>query len=123
MKLVTLFFALLFTGAAFSALPGDEDYTVAAEESPSPIGGMGGIIKFIVYPATAMQTHTEGKVYVLTYINEKGIVDDAKIVKGIGGGCDEAAVNAIKKVKFTPGKMKGVNVKTKLTIPIMFKMK
>jgi protein TonB len=123
MKLLILLFVLFVAGMAFSSFPGDEDYTVAADEFPAPIGGMAAIVKNIVYPAMAMQTHIEGKVYVLAYINEKGSVDDAKLVKGIGAGCDEAAITAIKKTKFTPGKMKGVNVKTKLTLPITFKMK
>lgn len=123
MKTIILLLVLLYAGAAFSAVPGDEDYTVVAEEPPAPLGGMAGIVKFIVYPGIAMQNHIEGKVYVLAYINERGTVDDAKLVKGIGAGCDEAAITAIKKAKFTPGKNKGVNVKTKLTIPITFKIK
>ena len=123
MKLLIILFALFVTGVAFSSVPGDEDYTVAAEEFPAPVGGMAGICKNIVYPAMAMQTHTEGKVYLLAYINENGGVDDVKLVKGIGAGCDEAAINAVKKTKFSPGKVKGVNVKTKLTLPLTFKMK
>ena len=35
---------------------------------------------------------------------EKGQVDDVKVIKGLGGGCDEAAVRAVKESKFTPGK-------------------
>jgi protein TonB len=123
MKLLFLSLVLLFTRAAFGSFPGDEEYTVAADEFPAPIGGMAAIGKYIVYPALAQQTHTEGKVYVLAYINESGSVDDVKLVKGIGAGCDEIAINAVKKTKFTPGKVKGVNVKTKLTLPISFKLK
>ena len=123
MKIFTFLAVLLFAGMSFCSFPGDEDYTVAAEEMPSPIGGMGGIIKYIVYPELAQRTRTEGKVYVLVYINERGGVDDVKLVKGIGGGCDEAAINAVKKAKFTPGKVKGVDVKTKMTLPIQFKLK
>ena len=50
----------------------------------------------------AQRTKTEGKVYVLIYVNENGDVDDVKVVKGIGMGCDDEAVNAIKKTKFSP---------------------
>lgn len=103
--------------------PGDEDYLVVAEEMPEPIGGMATIQKNTVYPSSAIQTGIQGKVYVMAYINENGGVDDVKLVKGIGGGCDEAAINAVKKTKFTPGKNKGVPVKVKLTIPLTFKIK
>ncbi len=116
----------LFISSTMSAkivLPGDEDYLVVAEEMPEPVGGMATIQKNTVYPSSAIQTGIQGKVYVMAYINENGGVDDVKLVKGIGGGCDEAAINAVKKTKFTPGKNKGVPVKVKLTIPLTFKIK
>jgi protein TonB len=123
MKLFIFLAVLFFASFSFCSLPGDGDYTVAADDMPAPVGGMGGIIKYIVYPEIAQRTRTEGKVYVLVYINENGSVDDVKLVKGIGAGCDEAAINAVKKTKFSPGKVKGVNVKTKMTLPILFKLK
>ncbi len=106
-----------------SSLPGDEDYLAFAEEMPTPIGGLEGIIKKVNYPNIAKQAGLEGRVILLAYINEQGVVDDVKIVKGIGGGCDEEAINAIKKTKFTLGKNKGVPVKVKLTLAIVFKLK
>jgi protein TonB len=104
-------------------LPNDEDYLAFAEEMPSPIGGIEAIMKKITYPNIAKQAGLEGKVILLIYINEQGGVDDVKIVKGVGGGCDEEAVSAIKKTKFTPGKSKGAATKVKLTLAITFKLK
>ena len=101
---------------------GEEEFLAFAEEMPAPDGGMGSIIKHIVYPEIARKTNIQGRVYVLAYIDEQGNCIDAKVVKGIGGGCDEAAVEAIKKAKFSPGKNKGVAVKVKLSLPIEFKM-
>ncbi len=46
----------------------------------------------------------------------------AKIIKGIGAGCDEAAIDAVKQTKFTPGKQKGKPVKVQVSIPIVFKL-
>lgn len=103
-------------------IPGDEDYLAFAEEMPAPVGGMPAIIKLITYPTIAKNANVEGKVFVLAYINEKGGVDDVKILKGIGAGCDEAAIDAIKRSKFTPGKNGGVNVKVKLSLTITFKI-
>lgn len=103
-------------------LPGDEEYAIAVEKAPTPVGGLEAIMKKATYPDLAMKTKTEGKVYVLAYINESGDVDDVKVVKGIGGGCDEEAVRAVKKSKFIPGQDKGSNVKTKLAIAIHFKL-
>jgi TonB family protein len=44
-------------------------------------------------------------------------------MKSVSEGCDKAAVDAIKKTKFTSGKKDDKPVKTEITIPIMFKLK
>ncbi|KAF0152307.1 MAG: TonB protein [Ignavibacteria bacterium] len=118
---VLMFLALTETKGN-NVFPGDEDYAIAVEIAPAPVGGLPAIMKRATYPELAIRTRTEGKVYVLAYINESGDVDDVKIVKGIGGGCDEEAARAVKKSKFTPGQDKGVNVKTKLAIAVHFKL-
>ncbi len=101
---------------------GDEQYLAFAEVMPEPAGGMASIVKHIVYPDLAKQSQVEGRVYVLAYIDEDGSCSQAKIIKGIGAGCDEAAVNAVKAAKYSPGKNKGVPVKVKLSLPIEFKL-
>ncbi|MCU7491427.1 MAG: energy transducer TonB [Ignavibacteria bacterium] len=100
-----------------------DQYLAFAEVMPEPVGGLQSIYKKIVYPSIAKSAGLEGKVYVLIFINERGGVDDVKVVKGIGGGCEEAAIQAIKGVKFTPGKNGGAPVKVKLSLPISFKLK
>lgn len=110
--------------ASYSGLFQDGDpYLAFADEMPEVAGGLHELYKRIVYPDIAKKTGIEGKVYAQVYVNEKGGVDDVKIIKGIGGGCDEAAIDAIKKSKFSPGKNKGTPVKVKLSIPVVFKIK
>lgn len=104
------------------SLPGGEEYLAFCETMPSIIGGMGALSKNLSYPPIAKQARLEGKVYILAFIDDKGNVHDVKVLKGIGGGCDEAAANAVKKCKFNPGKNKGVNVKVKLSLTINFKL-
>jgi protein TonB len=116
-------FSLNVNGAEkLNVLTGEEEYLLVAEKMPAPVGGFQGITKKIAYPEVAQKTKTEGKVYVLIYVNEKGDVDDVKVVKGIGYGCDEEAVKAIKKTKFTPGTDKGVSVKVKFSLALTFKL-
>jgi len=103
-------------------LDANDGYSLAAENMPEPIGGIGEIQKKIVYPDVAKQAGIEGRVHVLAFIDEAGNVVDAQIVKGIGAGCDDAALNAIKAVKFIPGKKDGKPIKVKVTIPIVFKL-
>jgi protein TonB len=105
-----------------SKVSAQEEYAAVAEVPPAPVGGDAAIFKSVEYPDMARRAKVQGKVYVLVLINEKGGVDDAKIIKGIGQGCDEAAVSAIKKAKFTPGKNAGVAIKAKLTMAINFKI-
>ena len=97
-------------------------YFVAVEEMPQPIGGLQGIQKLIKYPEIAKRVRVEGKVFVRAYVDENGNVVNAEIVKGIGGGCDEAALEAILKTKFTPGKQRGKPIKVQVTIPVSFKL-
>ncbi|RPI64905.1 MAG: energy transducer TonB [Ignavibacteriales bacterium] len=97
-------------------------YFVAVEEMPEPIGGIGEIQKKIVYPEIAKRAGVEGKVYVLAFVDESGNVTDAKIIKGIGAGCDEAALDAVKKTKFKPGKQRGKAVRVQVSIPVVFKL-
>ena len=119
---VVLFFIVITESKVEMLFPGEEEYSIAVEKAPAPIGGLEAIMKKAAYPDLAMRTKTEGKVYVLAYINESGDVDEVKVVKGIGGGCDEEAARAVKRSKFSPGQDKGVNVKTKLAIAIHFKL-
>jgi len=97
-------------------------YFIAAEEMPEPIGGIAEIQKKIVYPEIAKRAGVEGKVYVLAFVNEQGKVTDAKIMKGIGAGCDEAALDAVKKTKFKPGKQRGKPVKVQVWVHVNFKL-
>lgn len=122
--LIILAFLSIIAGntTAKTILPGEDDYAIAVEKPASPVGGLEGIMKKATYPELAIKTKTEGKVYVLVLVSEAGDVDDVKIVKGIGGGCDEETVRAVKKTKFTPGQNKGANVKSKLALALQFKI-
>jgi len=83
---------------------------------PEPIGGITAIYNMIIYPEIAKRAGVEGTVKILAFI-------DVKILKGIGAGCDEAAIDAVKKTKFSPGMDAGKTVKVQVTIPLEFKVK
>ena len=98
------------------------EYEVSVDQMPEPIGGIAAIQKNIVYPEIARRAGIQGKVYVTAYINEAGNVTKTEVIKGIGGGCDQAAENAIRKVKFNPGFQKGAPVKVQVSIPVIFRL-
>jgi len=55
-------------------------------------------------------------------VDEKGNVVNPKIVRGIGGGCDEEALRVIKQAEFRPGTQRGRPVKVQYTLPINFQL-
>lgn len=97
-------------------------FFVAVEQQPEPIGGLEGIQKRIVYPEIAKRAGVQGRVFVKAFVDENGNVVKTELLKGIGAGCDEAAMAAVQNTKFTPGKQRGKPVKVQVSIPIVFKL-
>ena len=97
-------------------------FFVAVEEMPEPIGGIGAIQSKIVYPEIAKRAGVQGRVYVKAYVDESGRVNKVELIRGIGAGCDEAAMDAVKSVMFKPGKQRGKPVKVQVTVPVLFKL-
>lgn len=111
---------ILYPNAIFAQQ--QNKYLPFAEVMPQPKGGLPAIYKHITYPEIARQSGVQGKEYLLVYVDEKGNVDDVKVIKGLGAGCDQAAINGVKAVKFTPGENNGKPVKVKLSLAITFKL-
>ena len=100
----------------------EPQYFVAVQDMPEPIGGIAAIQSKIVYPEIAKRAGVEGKVYVTAFVDETGTVTKAIVLKGIGAGCDEAALEAVKATKFKPGRQRGKAVKVQVSIPVIFRL-
>lgn len=92
------------------------------DKYPEPVGGIEAMIKNVVYPVSAKDAGVEGKVLVKAIIDEQGNVTETSILKSVNDDCDKAAMDAIKKTKFTPGIKDNKPVKAEVTIPVMFKL-
>jgi len=101
----------------------DEEYIPVPEELPSPIGGLKALREKVHYTEIARRAGIEGTVFIQAKINKNGVVVDAIVLKGLGAGLDEEALNAVKSTKFEPGKQRGRPVNVKMTIPIKFVLK
>ncbi len=101
----------------------EEEIFIVVEQPPVLIGGINSVQKVIEYPPLALQAGIEGRVIVQFVINKEGNVVDPIIVRGIGGGCDEEAIRAVKLAKFKPGMQRGRAVPVRYTLPITFKLK
>ena len=97
---------------------------VAYDEPPEPIGGFAAIQRNLKYPEIARKAGIEGTVFVEAIIDEKGTVIQTAIVKSLGhSGLDEAAIAAIRAVKWKPAKQRDKAVKVRISIPVKFRLK
>lgn len=104
-----------------------ELFGMIPETMPSFRGGEQKLFEFIgknvVYPQEAIDAGIEGKVFVEFYIERDGTVCDAKVLRGIGYGCDEEALRVIGLMpKWSPGKQRGKAVRVRYTLPVNFKL-
>lgn len=82
------------------------------------------VVKNIEYPKDALERKIQGKVYVTFVVDEAGKVVDAKILKGIGYGCDEEALDMVNETsgRWNSGSHAGKKVKVRMNVPVVFKM-
>jgi protein TonB len=99
------------------------------EHMPQIPGGGGNraivdaIQRNVTYPKEALRNNIQGVVFVSFSVVEDGSVHDAKIVKGIGWGCDETVLDAVRKLPlFVPGTQNGRAVSVNFTVPVTFRI-
>ena len=100
----------------------NEDYFVVVEEMPKLKGGMAGLQAKVEYPQMARRGGIEGRVTVQFIVNEQGNVENAKVVRGIGGGADEEALRVVRQAQFTPGMQRGRTVRVQYALSINFRL-
>ena len=102
---------------------------IIADELPEFEGGFAGLMKYvsqnITYPTLAREINIEGVVYISCVVNELGDIENTKIMRGIGFGCDEEVTRVIKNMPRWKkvGKNAGHPVKVRFNIPVSFKLK
>jgi periplasmic protein TonB len=95
------------------------------ETYPEFPGGINAFYAYIgknlKYPTRAKNIDVQGRVFVEFVINTDGSITDVRVIKGIGAGCDEAAKLVIENSpNFSPAKQRGVPVRYRQIIPIVF---
>lgn len=75
----------------------------------------------ISYPKEARDSAIMGTVFVTFVIETDGSVSNVKVLRGIGGGCDEEAIRVVEGMpNWTPGMQKGKPVRAQFNLPIRF---
>jgi protein TonB len=103
-----------------------EVFTIV-EQMPSFPGGDAKMYEYlgknIKYPQIARETGIQGRVFVNFVVEPDGSVSNVKVLRGIGGGCDEEAMRVVKGMpKWSPGKQRGKTVRVSYTLPVVFKL-
>ncbi len=112
------------TQAAEEEVAEAEIFTVV-EDAPAYPGGDESRIKFLMdnikYPQMAKESGIQGTVYVTFVVEKNGSVTDVRVLRGIGGGCDEEAIRVIQAMpSWNPGKQRGKPVRVQFNMPIKF---
>jgi protein TonB len=108
--------------------PQEEEIFDVVEDMPEFPGGTTELYKYLaknlIYPETANREGIDGKVYIQFIVRKTGKVTDLKLLRGIGGGCDEEALRLVKAMPdWTPGKQRGKPVDVRYTLPVRFYLK
>lgn len=95
------------------------------EQMPRFPGGEEARIKYLTqnirYPAEARDNGIQGRVYVTYVVEADGSISNVRVLRGIGGGCDEEAAQLISNMpNWEPGKQRGKPVRVQFNMPILF---
>jgi TonB family protein len=76
-----------------------------------------------IYPQSALDSKTEGRVTVEFFVESNGSLSDFTIIKGIGSGCDEELIRLIKEgPKWVPTKKNNQPVRDKARVRLNFQL-
>jgi protein TonB len=98
---------------------------MVVESMPEFPGGESALYKFLAenikYPQMAKESGIQGRVFVTFVVEKNGSVTDVRVLRGIGGGCDEEAIRVVQNMpKWTPGKQRGKAVRVQYNLPVKF---
>ena len=97
------------------------------EDLPQFPGGAVEFMKWLTrnlqYPAIARSRKTQGKVVAVFYVEKDGSVSGIKVTQSLSPECDREALRVLRKMpKWQPGIQNDQPCRTKVSIPIVFKL-
>jgi len=75
-----------------------------------------------IYPPTALHARIEGVVKLEAVIRSDGKVGQVRVLHGLGLGCTDAAIQALRRWRFLPGERNGVPVDVFFELTVDFKL-
>ncbi|MBR4920053.1 MAG: energy transducer TonB [Prevotella sp.] len=97
------------------------------EDLPQYPGGATEFMKWLTknlqYPKVAQTRKTQGKVIAHFYVEKDGSITGLKIAQSLSKECDQEALRVLRMMpKWQPGVQNGKPCRTKVSIPIVFKL-
>ena len=75
------------------------------------------------YSDEARRANLEGEVELEIVVRRDGTVGDVKVIRGLRGGLNERATQAVRQWRFAPGRMKGVPVDVVVQVGVEFRLR
>lgn len=106
--------------------PGCEDLATTDEKKAcSQAKMLEFIYQNIRYPSIARDNNISGTVVIRFVVTENGTIEDAEIVRDIGGDCGTEALRIVNMMndlpeRWTPGKQRGRKVPVYFNLPVKF---
>ena len=107
--------------------PENDSIYQIVDEMPQYPGGEKAMMEYVAknvkYPQEAKDKEIQGRVFVGFVVEKDGSVSTVKVLRGIGGGCDEEAVRVVSSMpKWKPGIKDGKPVRVSYMMPLNFKL-
>ncbi|WP_118972178.1 energy transducer TonB [Taibaiella koreensis] len=115
------------TGHSAGGDAGNEPPQTIVDEMPEFPGGVKALMAYLQknlsYPAAARADEIQGKVLIRFVVGIDGKIEQATVLRGIGGGCEKEALRVVNAMpRWKPGRQNGHNVKVYYSLPVSFRL-
>jgi len=105
--------------------PSEMEIFTISEIQPTFPGGDDALLHYLgrnlSYPIEAKEQGIQGTIFITFVVETDGSISNVKVLRGIGGGCDEEALRVVRNMpKWSPGMQRGKYVRVQFNLPIRF---
>ncbi len=113
--------SLASCSVSFGTIPQSDAYTLVEQMPGFKVNLDRYFSSHLVYPTEARMKKIEGTVVVRFVVGTKGEICNARVERGIGGGCDEEALRVVNGMPaWEPGRQGGKPVAVWFALPVRF---
>lgn len=106
----------------------DGEYSIIGVQKPPAFpGGEQALLQYLAehikYPPLARENNIQGTIALSFVVGKDGRINNAEVVKEIGGGCGKEALRVLQSMpNWIPGEANGHAVKVRFTLPVRFRL-